>query len=610
MNSEDEGVFSVLDDIRNFDIENEEIEYFSDDDELFKETEESAAAEMKTPRSDKNNDEKSSSTDDDESVASPRFQRTVLVTDSPMTEPVRGAMQACSLHSPRRVRGASTGHRRVVRAETRSPNTIAIHDEELRRTAEFYRNYVSSGESSADENSTDRVEEIAEPGFEELMERMDNIQEPVVPQIEEEEQLAEVRTPERTHLRLVPPSPMFIVPQQQPPRQWPQQVIATEVPNYVSNVTFRVPLGVQDNTVPTNLHRQNARKGKYHHRTRNSRCKFGVWTRVERTDEQNRTKARQIRDAESVGDIVKADYVRSIRGPPPVINEPPYVHMSDSRWNTRRFYNADHPDPRSTVRYEPFPPLQDQFRLRRTIFDEILRLRSMHSVSEWSRLNQREKPGIIPITGAEVFQGTGDSFMVRLIQLASGQDRGGLVGGIGLAWPGCTTFELLQAFQEIAVANPLLLHRNVAIHVGICDVENRSDMSVLAQHYHQIANVLCRIGHIERIVFFSVPWCVKHSRGDALGHVTYRPRAINNFLRNIHQDAERFAPGAASKIKFFDYSPMFTAHDGRTRRPVRLFFESFVGRMENIDLIHLAPEANRDLLDQFRQFCRHEYGWA
>ena len=88
MNSEDEGVFSVLDDIRNFDIENEEIEYFSDDDELFKETEESAAAELRSPRRD-DNDEKSSSTDDDESIApSPRFQRTVLVTDSPMTEPV------------------------------------------------------------------------------------------------------------------------------------------------------------------------------------------------------------------------------------------------------------------------------------------------------------------------------------------------------------------------------------------------------------------------------------------------------------------------------------------------------------------------------------------
>ncbi len=153
-----------------------------------------------------------------------------------------------------------------------------------------------------------------------------------------------------------------------------------------------------------------------------------------------------------------------------------------------------------------------------------------------------------------------------------------------------------------------MLHRNIAIHIGISDVENRSEMSDMARNYIQIAEILCRVSHIERIVFFSVPWCVKHSRGNALGHVNYRPRAINNFLRTFHADI--VAEGATTKIKFFDYSRMFTALDGRQRRAIHSMFTSSLSGQGNVDLIHLSDLANTQLLSQFRQFCRHEYGWS
>ena len=125
-------------------------------------------------------------------------------------------------------------------------------------------------------------------------------------------------------------------------------------------------------------------------------------------------------------------------------------------------------------------------------------------------------------------------------------------------------------------------------------------------HYMKI---IADVEYIRRIVFFSVPWCPKHSSGKSKGHVNYRPRAINRFLDGLAVQLAEI-PGALTKVKFFDYSRMFTAQDGRQRRAVRSYFASYLGNnLDNVDLLHLTDESNRDLLKQFRLFCLHEYGW-
>jgi len=87
---------------------------------------------------------------------------------------------------------------------------------------------------------------------------------------------------------------------------------------------------------------------------------FGIWIRKEQTPEENCTKASYIHEAEAHGNVQHAKFLRSIRGPSPVLNEPPYVKMSDFRWNIQRFYNHNHPD-LSNSSLSTFGPVRRSF---------------------------------------------------------------------------------------------------------------------------------------------------------------------------------------------------------------------------------------------------------
>jgi len=189
--------------------------------------------------------------------------------------------------------------------------------------------------------------------------------------------------------------------------------------DYISDVTHCIPLGVQNNAVPIDCHRRSRFPAQI--RTSNSRCMFGIWTRNERTPEENCTKASHIYEAEAHGNVQHAKFLRSIRGPSSVLNEPPYVKMSDFRWNTQRFYNHNHPDLSLTVHYQHLDPLDDHFRLRPENFDGIFHIQMMRFIEVWSVFNLTDLFGTINIDHwhDEHVQGTSDLFMRCLIQLAS-----------------------------------------------------------------------------------------------------------------------------------------------------------------------------------------------